>query len=111
MTPVNCWEYKKCSREPGGAVAAGREACPATTAHALDGLNRGRNGGRVCWAIAGTFCEGGPTGRFAVKIASCLDCDFFIKVQKEEGGNFQGAALIKKAISDCARAGSVEKKT
>lgn len=27
---LNCWEFKKCGREPGGLKARERGACPAT---------------------------------------------------------------------------------
>ncbi len=87
----NCWEYKRCGREPGGENAAERGVCPASQETALDGLNFGKNGGRICWAIAGTFCgDSEPVGEFAAQLLSCMDCDFFKKVQAEEGtANFE----------------------
>lgn len=87
----NCWEYKKCGREPGGINTAEQGVCPASTETKLDGLNFGKNGGRICWAIAGTFCpEGEPVGEFAAQLLSCIDCDFFKKVKDEEGtANFE----------------------
>ena len=87
----NCWEFKKCGREPGGINAAEQGVCPATQSIALDSLNFGKNGGRICWAIAGTFCdEIEPVGQFAAQLLSCMDCDFFKKVQTEEGSaNFE----------------------
>jgi hypothetical protein len=87
----NCWEFKKCGREPGGVNAAERGICPASREATFDGLNFGKNGGRICWAIAGTFCaEGEPVGEFAAQLLSCMDCDFFKKVRAEEGSaNFE----------------------
>ena len=87
----NCWEFKKCGREPGGVKAAERGVCPASLDTNLDGLNFGKNGGRICWAVAGTFCgEVEPEGDFARQLLSCMDCDFFKKVQAEEGtANFE----------------------
>ena len=31
--------------------------------------------GRICWAVAGTFCEGKVQGTFAQKYADCRKCD------------------------------------
>ncbi|MBI2266771.1 MAG: hypothetical protein HYU64_16680 [Armatimonadetes bacterium] len=85
----NCWEFKKCGREPGGAKAGELGVCPATTHTAADGLNGGRNGGRICWAVSGTLCGGKVQGSFAMKQLSCMTCDLFEKVKAEEGsGDF-----------------------
>ncbi len=59
--------------------------CPATTDAASDGLNGGKNGGRVCWAVTGTFCDGKVQGTYAQKKLTCMNCDFFRKVIQEEG--------------------------
>ncbi len=82
----NCWEVKRCGREPGGDRAAERGVCPAASDRSYDGINGGKCGGRICWAVAGTFCEGRVQGSFAEKRASCLDCNFHKKVQREERG-------------------------
>lgn len=34
----NCWEFKKCGREPGGAKASELGVCPAATDASSDGL-------------------------------------------------------------------------
>ena len=80
----NCWELKKCGREPGGAKAAEMGICPAATDASSTGLNGGKNGGRICWAVTGTFCGGKVQGTFAQKRLSCMTCEFFSKVQAEE---------------------------
>lgn len=85
----NCWEHYRCGREPGGSKVAELGVCPAATAEMLDGINRGRNGGRCCWQVAGTLCGGRVQGTFARKALSCLFCDFFRKVREEEGKAFQ----------------------
>ena len=77
--PINCWEFKNCGRGPGG-----EPACPAVTETRADGVNRGTNGGRVCWAIAGTLCGGRQQGAYAVKLETCLRCDFCQAVLREE---------------------------
>lgn len=63
--------------------------CPAPESTALSGINGGENGGRVCWAVAGTFCNGTVQGMFALKIESCLKCEFFKRVSEEEGDDFR----------------------
>lgn len=81
---LNCWEYKKCGREPRGARAVELGVCPAASDTSFHGLNQGKNAGRICWAVAGTFCGGKVQGTFAEKRRSCIDCDFFKLVQVEE---------------------------
>ncbi len=83
----NCWENKKCGREPGGAKVSELGECPAATDKSSDGINRGKNAGRICWAVAGTFCGGKVQGTFAEKRLSCIDCNFYKKVKEEEGDN------------------------
>ena len=82
---VNCWQHMKCGREPGGKYASKLGVCPAAADKSFDGLNQGKNAGRFCWAVAGTFCGGTVQGSFAEKRESCLTCDFFNKVRAEEG--------------------------
>ncbi len=92
----NCWEFKKCGREPEGTKIAKLGVCPTTTVTFADGINGGKNGGRICWAIAGTFSGGIVIGIFARKIFSCKDCDFFNLVKKEEGiDNFELLTPVK----------------
>lgn len=88
MTKLNCWEIKKCGREPGGAKESELGVCPATSDASCDGLNGGKNGGRICWAATGTFCGGKVQGTFAQKQFSCLICDVFKQVKGEEGASF-----------------------
>lgn len=80
----NCWEFKKCGREPGGNKESELGTCPSAIESRADGIHGGKNGGRICWAIAGTFCNGEVQGTFAVKIKSCQDCEFYKKVNQEE---------------------------
>ncbi len=81
----NCWEFIKCGREPGGEKAAKLGICMASIDISADGLNGGKNGGRMCWAISGTFCGKKLQGFFAKKQLSCRACIFFKKVKEEEG--------------------------
>jgi hypothetical protein len=116
-TKVDCWEFKKCSREPGGAKVAELGVCPAARSDS-SGINGGTRGGRICWAVAGTlssstrltvlqlaseqgFCAGGAQppcqglrggktqGTFATKAANCMNFDFYVEVKREEGATFK----------------------
>jgi hypothetical protein len=51
MNKQNCWEYKKCGREPNGLKALELGICPASTEKKIDKVNSGKNGGRACWAL------------------------------------------------------------
>lgn len=87
MASINCWEYKKCGREPGGSKAVELGICPAAVETRTDNVNQGKNGGRACWAISGTLCGGQVQGTFATKLANCLKCDFYSEVSIAEGKN------------------------
>jgi len=97
----NCWEFKNC----------GNLGCPTRTDETLNGIHGGTNGGRACWTVAGTLCvhrkrrrnEGGapaePRGIFAKELANCSECDFYRRVEREEGLNFLPALAIYERIS------------
>lgn len=79
---VNCWEVKNCGRGPGSGEG---NICPAAKETRLDGVHGGVNAGRACWAVAGTLCGGGiPSGTFARKMETCIECDFYHCVRNEE---------------------------
>ncbi len=88
MAKLNCWEFKKCGREPGGVKVAELGICPASVAREYHGTNGGKNGGRICWFVTGTFCGGKVQGTFAQKRLSCLSCEFLQKVKAEEAQEF-----------------------
>lgn len=81
---TNCWEHKKCGRQPGGHKVADLGVCPATTHDALDGAHGGKNAGRACWAVAGSLCGGKIQGTYAQKLLNCWRCEFMNAVKKEE---------------------------
>ena len=85
---LNCWEIKGCGREPDGEKVDHHGVCPAATDISYNGSNHGVCGGRICWAIAGTFCNNLIQGLFAEKIESCVSCEVFQQVTTEEGDNF-----------------------
>lgn len=84
----------KCGRHLGGDNLEELGICPAAVEKRADGINEGLNGGRSCWGITGTLCNGQVEGRFAAKVENCLLCEFYKLVSKEQGDNFQGAAHI-----------------
>jgi len=88
-TKLNCWEFKKCGREPGGEKVAELGVCPASTDESCNEVNSGKKSGRICWVTSGTFCGGQVQGTFAQKEATCMICDFFKLVAKEEGSQFK----------------------
>ncbi|HEX8949509.1 MAG TPA: hypothetical protein VF790_11135 [Dissulfurispiraceae bacterium] len=82
---MNCWEFMKCGREIGGARAEDLGVCAAAVCPHADGINRGVNGGRICWAIVGTYsCYVGKSSLTGKKVL-CYDCEFHKKVLAEEG--------------------------
>ena len=85
MHKLNCWQFKKCGREPGGAKVAELGTCPAARMESANGTNGGMNGGRLCWALTGTFCGGKVQGSFAQKLSNCMECEFYQLVRKQEG--------------------------
>ncbi len=82
---VNCWEFMKCGRAPGGENAEKQGICPATNDPTYDGFNQGDFAGRICWLLSGTFCAGKIQGSFAEKQDSCKNCNFYKKIHAEEG--------------------------
>ncbi len=88
MSHQDCWDFKGCGRQPGGAKVAELGVCPAAADATCTGMNSGKNGGRICWAITGTFCGGKVQGTHAQKQVTCMNCDFFKQVKEESGRNF-----------------------
>ena len=102
MASLNCWEVKKCGREPGGAKAADLGVCPAATETKTNGINHGKNGGRACWAVTGTLCGGKVQGTFAAKIANCMKCEFYQQVRNEEGAGYISSKEIISQVNKAA---------
>ena len=100
---MNCWESKKCGREPGGERAEALGVCPAATETRCEGANRGTKGGRVCWLVSGTLCGGEVQGYFAQKLATCKDCDFYKQVHEEEGAACETESEVLLSLSDPAQ--------
>ncbi len=102
MTKLNCWEVKKCGREPGGENTDELGVCPAATEIRLDGTHGGINAGRACWVIAGSMCGGKIQGTYAEKYISCSKCDFFMKVKSEENASFKMTSSLRTKLQQCS---------
>ncbi|MCZ7583707.1 MAG: hypothetical protein M5R36_10445 [Deltaproteobacteria bacterium] len=75
--PMNCWEFVRCGREPGGNRAEKLGVCPTAVARPLHGVHGGVNGGRACWTVAGTMSsDRKPVGNVACKLGNCRICLF-----------------------------------
>ena len=88
MQRENCWEVKKCGREPGGENVKILGICPAVLPSEYDGVNNGKQAGRFCWTVAGTLCQGEVQGTYATELRDCLACEFLGQVSKYEGRTF-----------------------
>lgn len=94
MAKLNCWEFKKCGREPGGDKSKELGICPAAIEVRTEGVHGGKKGGRACWVVAGTLCGGKVQGTYAEKEHNCLACEFYNLVSKEEENNFMRSGDI-----------------
>lgn len=74
----NCWEFMGCDKLD----------CPARSSELYDGINNGKNAGRVCWAVVGTMCRDKTTKDLSAKYSDCMDCKFFDYVHHGEDRNF-----------------------
>ena len=88
MKTLNCWEYFKCGREPGGINAEEEGICPAALTKLHHGVNGGTNAGRYCWTVEGTLCDHKVQGDMDEKLLDCINCSFFKQVNFEEGREF-----------------------
>jgi hypothetical protein len=96
--PLNCWEYMSCGREPGGSRAVQFGVCSAATDERLDLVHGGINGGRTCWAIAGSSGRKKAGGLFAKGCRDCKECDFYLLVKSEEDRYFWPEGLLLKIL-------------
>lgn len=74
---MNCWEFMGCGDRS--------KTCPAFNEEHYNGINRGKNAGRVCWAVAGTMCRNHDK---LVNYGDCVECEFFNYVHEGEDKNF-----------------------
>lgn len=90
---MNCWEFRKCGREPGGRLAAKQGVCPAAEFEAADGYLGGTNGGCACAFVTGTFCEEVLQGTYRDKNKNCWDCGFYRRLRHDHGAGFSMPAF------------------
>lgn len=81
MKKINCWEFKQCGREPGGARAEELGVCQVALEASLDGMKGGKNGGRVCWVAKNLL---GLSTSNDSSYEKCNECKFFKLVMEEE---------------------------
>ncbi len=85
---LNCWEFRKCGREPGGRLAVEQGVCPAARLAVADGYLGGKYAGRACCFVAGTFCQEVLQGTYRDKSQDCWDCEFYRLLRREHGAAF-----------------------
>ena len=100
MEKLNCWEFKHCNRQLGGEKALEYGLCPAIVELSLDGIHDGEFGGRACWVLTGTICNGAIQGDFAKKHKECVKCDFYEYVRQQEKADFLPMPTLLKMIAD-----------
>lgn len=79
---LNCWEFKKCGREPGGRNIAQYGICSIPVAVDSDGMNDGKNGGRACWLWRESACGDIMRKCSVEEIRECRECDFYKSVSE-----------------------------
>ena len=96
MKKQNCWEFKQCGREGTDDIFQETDACPASTETCTDKINEGKNAGRSCWVVAGTFCRDEVQCDAAKDLSSCMECDFYELVKREQKHKFiTGSELVE----------------
>ena len=88
MALKQCWEFKKCGREPGGEKVDELGVCPAAVDDKYEGFNRGKKCGRACWLVQGTLCEIKYKGKRHKKQFECYNCVVHQVIREEEGEKF-----------------------
>ena len=91
---MNCWEFKKCGRQPGGEKVPELGVCIAAQDSRLNGVHGGYKGGRACWILKNTLCGGKVQSILATKLSNCLNCDFYKQVMAEEGDGLKAATEL-----------------
>ena len=81
LNKMNCWEFMKCGRQLGGGKDAELGICPVSIDSSQDGINGGKNAGRICWTVYRTPCAE-AAGMF--KMLDCVNCDFFKKSRRKK---------------------------
>jgi hypothetical protein len=101
--PINCWQYMLCGRETGGAYTGRFGVCPASTDNRLDGVHGGKNAGRACWVVTGSFTKDADEMVFTRSHKDCRACDFYNAVHREEGRYIWPTAFLQKFLVEKKR--------
>ncbi|KJR41054.1 Protein serine/threonine phosphatase [Candidatus Magnetoovum chiemensis] len=96
---LNCWEFKKCGREPGGVNAEKLGVCPVPLETSLDGLHGGKNAGRACWALTNKRVNTSSES-WLKNIRQCTQCEFHQMVVQEEEKYQSALSYIQKKKRD-----------
>jgi signal transduction histidine kinase len=87
---LNCWEYRQCNLGPESETP-----CPAAMLKTSNGVNGGKNAGRLCWTVPNTPCFGKSMPSIVEKKKICFTCGFFHRVEEEEGDQFHLVQLAQ----------------
>jgi hypothetical protein len=82
-TGLNCWEYKKCGREPGGKYVEKYGICLVAIEKNCDGLNGGKNGGRSCWLWRESACAKIMKKSSIQNIRECRACAVYNSIKSK----------------------------
>jgi hypothetical protein len=89
MKRKNCWEMKRCGREPEGKNATSLGVCPAALPSKYDGINGGKYGGRLCWTVTGTFNDRiQPKNDDAKHLEKCIVCYVLKQIVRDKKRDF-----------------------
>lgn len=88
MEKLNCWEFLKCGCEPNGKNIDTIGLCPVTIHVKYNGINNGKNAGRMCWAVTGTLCKEIVACKISDTLEQCINCDFLKYVHEQEDRQF-----------------------
>lgn len=83
LQDLNCWEFKKRGKEPGGENVSEYGVCPASIYTEADGFLGGKNAGRACAFVTGTFCDDRFQGTYREKKKNCLSCGFYRRLRDQ----------------------------
>lgn len=72
----------KCGKQDGTDKS---DVCPIAAEKSANGLNGGKNGGRLCWIIADAHPATWRSCSIKGRKDPCFSCEFRFKVMMEEG--------------------------
>ena len=81
---INCWEFQKCGREPGGKNIDKYGVCFVPVSIEYNGINDAKNEGRFCWSLRESACENIMRKCRVNEIKECRRCTFYIFIQESD---------------------------